>query len=129
MRYLVATDNIFAKVVKNKVAAPFRQAEFEIIYGEGISLEGDLIELGVASGILAKMGSWYSWGEMRLGQGKDNTRIFLKENPDIRTSLETAVREHYGLAASPVPSPSSPAREGKPADAAGGDGQEAPGEA
>ena len=91
------------KVVKNKVAAPFRQAEFEILYGEGISLEGDLIELGVASGILTKMGSWYSWGETRLGQGKDNTRIFLKENTDIRDEIETSVREHYGLKASPVP--------------------------
>jgi len=91
------------KVGKNKVAAPFRQAEFEILYGEGISLEGDLIELGVASGILTKMGSWYSWGETRLGQGKDNTRIFLKENTDIRREIETSVREHYGLAASPVP--------------------------
>jgi recombination protein RecA len=103
------------KVVKNKVAAPFRQAEFEILYGEGISLEGDLIELGVASGILTKMGSWYSWGETRLGQGKDNTRIFLKENPDIRREIETSVREHYGLAASPVPAakPARPAPEGK----------------
>ncbi len=94
------------KVVKNKVAAPFRQAEFEILYGEGISLEGDLIELGVASGILSKMGSWYSWGETRLGQGKDNTRIFLKENTDIRDEIETSVREHYGLKASPVPAAS-----------------------
>jgi recombination protein RecA len=85
------------KVVKNKVAAPFRQAEFEILYGEGISLEGDLIELGVASGILTKMGSWYSWGETRLGQGKDNTRMFLKDNTDIRGEIEVSVREHYGL--------------------------------
>jgi len=103
------------KVVKNKVAAPFRQAEFEILYGEGISLEGDLIELGVASGILTKMGSWYSWGETRLGQGKDNTRIFLKENTDIRREIETSVREHYGLSASPVPAakPARTATEGK----------------
>jgi recombination protein RecA len=94
------------KVVKNKVAAPFRQAEFEILYDEGISLEGDLIELGVASGILMKMGSWFSYGETRLGQGKDNTRIFLKENTDIRAEIETSVREHYGLKASPVPAAS-----------------------
>ena len=85
------------KVVKNKVAAPFRQAEFEILYGEGISLEGDLIELGVSSGILSKMGSWYSWDETRLGQGKDNTRAFLKENADIRDRLEVQIRQHYGL--------------------------------
>ncbi len=85
------------KVVKNKVAAPFRQAEFEILYGEGISLEGDLIELGVASGIVTKMGSWFSMGDTRLGQGKDNTRIFLKENADIRHEIEEKVRTHYGL--------------------------------
>jgi recombination protein RecA len=85
------------KVVKNKAAPPFRQAEFEILYGEGISLEGDLIELGVASNILTKMGSWYSWDETRLGQGKDNTRMFLKDNPDIRDKIEKSVREHYGL--------------------------------
>jgi recombination protein RecA len=91
------------KLVKNKVAAPFRQAEFEILYGEGISLEGDLIELGVGSGILTKMGSWYSWGETRLGQGKDNTRMFLKENTDIRGEIERSVREHYGLKAAPAP--------------------------
>jgi len=103
------------KLVKNKVAAPFRQAEFEILFGEGISLEGDLIELGVDSGILTKMGSWYSWGETRLGQGKDNTRMFLKENTDIRSEIETSVREHYGLPASPVPAarPAQAARSGK----------------
>ena len=103
------------KLVKNKVAAPFRQAEFEILFGEGISLEGDLIELGVDSGILTKMGSWYSWGETRLGQGKDNTRMFLKENTDIRDEIEASVREHYGLPASPVPAarPTPAARNGK----------------
>jgi recombination protein RecA len=85
------------KVVKNKVAAPFRQAEFEILYGEGISYEGDLIELGVGSGIVSKTGSWYSFGDERLGQGKDNARIFLKENKDIRKKIETQVRSHYGL--------------------------------
>ena len=114
------------KVVKNKVAAPFRQAEFEILYGEGISLEGDLIELGVASGILTKMGSWYSWDETRLGQGKDNTRIFLKENTDIRSKLETSVREHYGLSASPVPSSPAPAAAKKKAAPADSGGKAAP---
>jgi len=90
-----------AKVVKNKVAPPFRQAEFEIIYGEGISFESDLIELGVASGILSKTGSWYSYGDERLGQGKDNTRIFLKQNPDIAREIEQKIKEHYGLTAQP----------------------------
>ncbi len=113
------------KVVKNKVAAPFRQAEFEILYGEGISLEGDLIELGVVSGILTKMGSWYSWGETRLGQGKDNTRIFLKENTDIRAEIETSVREHYGLDASPVPAAAPASTVAKETAAPAGDGGEA----
>jgi recombination protein RecA len=88
------------KVVKNKVAPPFRQAEFEILFGEGISFEGDLIELGVASGIVTKTGSWYSFGEERIGQGKDNARIFLKENRDVRTKMEEAIRAHYAL---PIP--------------------------
>jgi recombination protein RecA len=85
------------KVVKNKVAPPFRQAEFEILYDEGISYEGDLIELGVGSGIVTKTGSWYSFGDERLGQGKDNARIFLKENGDIRGKIEQQVRANYGL--------------------------------
>jgi recombination protein RecA len=85
------------KVVKNKVAPPFRQAEFEILFGEGISFEGDLIELGVASNIVTKTGSWYSFGEERIGQGKDNARMFLKENKDIRAKIEQSVRAHYGL--------------------------------
>ena len=85
------------KVVKNKVAPPFRQAEFEILFGEGISFEGDLIELGVASGIVTKTGSWYSFGEERIGQGKDNARMFLKENKDVRAKIEESIRAHYGL--------------------------------
>jgi recombination protein RecA len=97
------------KVVKNKVAPPFRQAEFEILYGEGISFEGDLIELGVGSGILARTGSWFSFDEERLGQGKDNARIFLKENPDIRKKIEQLVRSHYGL--EPVAGSVGPKRE------------------
>ncbi len=115
------------KLVKNKVAAPFRQAEFEILFGEGISLEGDLIELGVASGLLTKMGSWFSYGETRLGQGKDNTRIFLKENTDIRDEIETLVREHYGLKASPVPASPAPAAAKKPAAPADSGGKADPG--
>lgn len=85
------------KVVKNKVAPPFRQAEFEILYEVGISMESDLIELGAASGLVTKMGSWYSYGETRLGQGKENARVFLVENRDIRDELDSKIREHYGL--------------------------------
>lgn len=85
------------KVVKNKVAPPFRQAEFDILYSEGISYEGDLLELGSASDIVSKTGSWYSFEEVRLGQGKDNARLFLKENADIRKKIDKAIRGHYGL--------------------------------
>jgi recombination protein RecA len=86
-----------AKVVKNKVAAPFREAEFDIIYGEGISREGDLIDLGVDKGILEKSGTWISFGADRLGQGRENARVFLKENRDIRNRLETALRKKLEL--------------------------------
>ncbi len=85
------------KVVKNKVAAPFREAEFDILYGEGLSREGDLIDTGVEKGILEKSGTWISFGGERLGQGRDNARIFLKENTDIRDKVETALRKKLGL--------------------------------
>jgi recombination protein RecA len=86
-----------AKVVKNKVAAPFREAEFDILYGEGISREGDLIDLGVDKGVLEKSGTWISYGGERLGQGRDNARVFLKENKDIRDKLEAALRKKLEL--------------------------------
>jgi recombination protein RecA len=85
------------KVVKNKVAAPFREAEFDILYGEGISREGDLIDLGVDKGILEKSGTWISFGGERMGQGRENARIFLKENKDIREKLEAALRKKLGI--------------------------------
>ncbi|MBZ5702522.1 MAG: recombinase RecA [Acidobacteriia bacterium] len=81
------------KVVKNKVAAPFREAEFDILYGEGISREGDLLDLGVDKGLVEKSGTWLSYGSERMGQGRENARIFLKENPDIRGKLESALRK------------------------------------
>ena len=80
------------KVVKNKVAPPFKQAEFEILYGEGISREGEIITLGVQQGIIDKSGSWYSYNGDRIGQGKDNVRAFLKENPDIAVGIEAQIR-------------------------------------
>jgi recombination protein RecA len=83
-----------AKVVKNKVAPPFRQAEFDILYGEGISLEGELIELGVLYKMIEKSGAWYSYGKDRIGQGKDNTREFLKEHPDVAKEIEKKIRAH-----------------------------------
>jgi recombination protein RecA len=92
-----------AKIVKNKVAAPFREAEFDILYGEGISREGDLVDLGVDKGILEKSGTWISFGGERMGQGRDNARVFLKENPDIREKLEAALRKKME-----VPGPNGP---------------------
>jgi recombination protein RecA len=88
-----------AKVVKNKVAAPFREAEFDIIYGEGVSREGDLLDLGVAKGLLEKSGTWISYKGERLGQGRENARVFLKENADIRQKIENELRKAVGLAA------------------------------
>jgi recombination protein RecA len=82
-----------AKVVKNKVAAPFREAEFDILYGEGISREGDLIDLGVEKGVLEKSGTWISFAGERMGQGRENARVFLKENKDICEKLENALRK------------------------------------
>lgn len=83
------------KVVKNKVAPPFKQAEFDILYGEGISREGELIDLGVEAELIEKSGAWYSYDGNRIGQGKDNVRQFLKENPEISKSLESKLREKF----------------------------------
>jgi recombination protein RecA len=80
------------KVVKNKVSPPFRLAEFEIMYGTGISREGEIIDLGVKEGLVAKSGSWYSYKDDRIGQGKDNVRTYLKENPDVAREIESALR-------------------------------------
>ena len=98
------------KVVKNKVASPFREAEFDIIYGEGVSKEGDLLDLGVAQNMVEKSGSWYSYKGERIGQGRENARQFLKDNPDIRQAIDTELRKALGLikpdvAPAPVPEP------------------------
>jgi recombination protein RecA len=86
------------KVVKNKVAPPFKQAEFDILYGEGISRQGEIIDLGVACNIVEKSGAWYSYGGERIGQGKDNAREFMREHPEMALEIENRVREHYGVA-------------------------------
>ncbi|HVB99898.1 MAG TPA: recombinase RecA [Candidatus Dormibacteraeota bacterium] len=86
-----------AKVVKNKVAAPFRDAEFDILYAEGISRENDLLDLALLHGLVEKSGTWFSYGGERLGQGRENARVFFKENADIRAKLETALRKELGL--------------------------------
>jgi len=90
------------KVVKNKVAPPFKQAEFDIIYNEGISLEGELIDMAADTDILEKSGTWYSFAGERLGQGRENARLFLKENIDIRDQLERQVREALGISTLPI---------------------------
>ncbi len=105
-----------AKVVKNKVAAPFREAEFDILYGEGVSREGDLIDLGVDLGILEKSGTWISFGGERLGQGRDNARLFLKEHIDVRNKVESALRKKMG-----IPTPGAEKSTPAPAPAAQGD--------
>src|SRR5712692_1247900 len=97
------------KVVKNKVAAPFREAEFDIIYGEGVSREGDLIDLGIDHGVIEKSGAWLGFGGERIGQGRENARIFLKENKDICQKVETALRKKLG-----VPHPNNSASEASP---------------
>ena len=85
------------KIVKNKMAPPFREAEFDIIYGEGISKEGDLIDLGVAQNLVEKSGAWYSYKGERIGQGRENARQFLKNNPDVFKKLDVELRKALGL--------------------------------
>jgi len=87
------------KVVKNKVAPPFKQVEFDIMYGEGISKVGELIDLGVKAGVVEKSGAWFSYDSQRLGQGRENAKNFLKENPEVAASIEQAIRENSGLIA------------------------------
>jgi len=84
------------KVIKNKVAPPFRQAEFDILYGEGVSWEGELIDLGVKYDIVEKSGAWYSYNGAKIGQGKDNVRVWLKENPDVANEIDSKIRTAAG---------------------------------
>ena len=108
---VVTGNRTKVKIVKNKIAPPFREAEFDIIYGEGISKEGDLIDLGAAQNIVEKSGSWYSYKGERIGQGRENARQFLKQNPDTRKEIDLEVRKVLGLtksapeAAEPMPPP------------------------
>src|SRR5450432_2696804 len=115
---VVVGNRTKVKIVKNKVAPPFREAEFDIIYGEGISREGDLIDLGVAQNIVEKSGSWYSYKGERIGQGRENARQFLKDNRDTYAKLDAEVRKHLGLTPSggaPVAVPAAPAATATPA--------------
>ena len=85
------------KVVKNKVAPPFKTVEFDIMYGDGISKTGELIDLGVKAGIVEKSGTWFSYGDTRIGQGRENAKNFLKDNPEIAATIEKAIRANAGL--------------------------------
>ncbi len=96
------------KVVKNKLAPPFKQVEFDIMYGEGISKTGELVDLGVKAGIVEKSGAWFSYDSQRLGQGRENAKLFLKENPAIAGAIEKAIRENAGLIAEKFLEKSSP---------------------
>jgi recombination protein RecA len=114
------------KIVKNKLASPFREAEFDIVYGEGVSKEGDLIDLGVANSILEKSGSWLSYKGERIGQGRENAKQFLKDNTDIRQTIDLELRKALGLIrpepvngqASPVPAAAPPVPKAMPASGA-----------
>jgi recombination protein RecA len=87
------------KVVKNKVAPPFKQVEFDIMYGEGISKMGELVDLGVKAGVVEKSGAWFSYDSQRLGQGRENAKTFLRQNPEIADRIELAIRENAGILA------------------------------
>ena len=100
-------SRIRARVVKNKVAPPFRVAEFDIMFNEGISKSGDLIELGSSMGLIKKSGSFYSYEDVRLGQGRENVKIFLKDHPDIAAQIEGLIRASAEPAARPRPAEAS----------------------
>lgn len=90
------------KVVKNKLAPPFKQVEFDIMYGEGVSKMGEILDLGVKAGIVEKSGAWFSYDSQRLGQGRENSKAFLKANPDITAKIETSIRQNSGLIAEQI---------------------------
>ena len=90
------------KVVKNKMAPPFKQVEFDIMYGEGVSKTGELIDLGVKAGVVEKSGAWFSYDSQRIGQGRENAKIFLKDNPDMAAKIEAAVRQNAGIVAEAI---------------------------
>jgi len=97
----VVGSRVKVKVVKNKCAAPFRQAEFDVGYGEGISKTGELIDIGLENKIIEKSGSWFSYGDMRLGQGRKNAKLFIKENSDLGAEIEGKVRKALGIGGTP----------------------------
>ena len=99
------------KVVKNKVAPPFKQVEFDIMYGEGVSKMGELVDLGVKAGIVEKSGAWFSYDSVRLGQGRENAKTFLKEHPDVAAKIESQIRQNSGLIAEQILDQADPTAE------------------
>jgi recombination protein RecA len=93
------------KVVKNKLAPPFKQVEFDIMYGEGVSKTGELIDLGVKAGVVEKSGSWFSYDSQRIGQGRENAKLYLKQNPEVANKIEAAIRQNAGLIAEQILGP------------------------
>jgi recombination protein RecA len=112
----VIGSRIRAKVVKNKVAPPFRQAEFDMMYGVGISREGDLLDLASERGLVAKSGAWYAYQEERIGQGRENAKKYLKEHPDVAIALEQQLRQTLGLTRVAAESPAGADPHGGPLD-------------
>src|SRR6202790_1449597 len=106
---VVVGNRTKVKIVKNKCAAPFREAEFDIIYGEGVSKEGDLVDLGVAQNLVEKSGAWYSYKGERIGQGRENARQFLKDNPEVFKKLDVELRKALGLTRAEVAAVAPPA--------------------
>jgi recombination protein RecA len=104
-------NQVRVKVVKNKVAPPFKQVEFDIMFGEGISKVGELIDLGVKAGMVEKSGSWFSYDSQRLGQGRENAKAFLRENPDIANKIEAAIRQNAGVVADRILDQATPTAE------------------
>jgi recombination protein RecA len=104
------------KVVKNKVAPPFKQVEFDIMYGEGISKNGELIDLGSKVGVVEKSGAWFSYEGNRIGQGRENAKAFLKENPKVATAIEKAIRQNAGLIVDKLLIEEQPGEEGEEPD-------------
>ncbi|MBQ6679743.1 MAG: recombinase RecA [Lachnospiraceae bacterium] len=109
------------KVVKNKVAPPFKEAEFDIMFGKGISRSGDILELACNAGIIVKSGAWFSYKDEKIGQGRENTKLYLEQHPDVFAEVERLTREHFGLTDSAAPKPAetaeAPAAEKKPSKA------------
>jgi len=102
----VVGNRVRVKVVKNKVAPPFKEAEFDIMFGKGISSEGDILDLATNAGIIVKSGAWYAYKDGKIGQGRENAKLYLIENPEICDEVERKLREYYGLIAEETPAES-----------------------